>query len=63
MKTGIMVSVNNVSLLFGSFILLDEVSFLITRQERDWPYGKERSREIDPDENHRRPAGTYIRLR
>lgn len=29
-----MVSVNNVSLLFGSFILLDEVSFLITRQER-----------------------------
>ncbi|MEZ5019067.1 MAG: hypothetical protein R2756_02905 [Bacteroidales bacterium] len=40
MKTGIMVSVNNVSLLFGSFILLDEVSFLITRQERDWPYGK-----------------------
>jgi len=29
-----MVSVNNVSLLFGSFVLLDEVSFLITRQER-----------------------------
>lgn len=29
-----MVSVNNVSVLFGSFILLDEVSFLITRQER-----------------------------
>ncbi len=29
-----MVSVNNVSLLFGSFALLDEVSFLITRQER-----------------------------
>jgi ATP-binding cassette subfamily F protein 3 len=29
-----MVSVNNVSLLFGSFTLLDEVSFLITRQER-----------------------------
>jgi ATP-binding cassette subfamily F protein 3 len=29
-----MVSVNNVSLLFGSFILLDEISFLITRQER-----------------------------
>jgi len=32
--TGQMVSVNNVSLLFGSFVLLDEVSFLITRQER-----------------------------
>ena len=29
-----MVSVNNVSVLFGSFVLLDEVSFLITRQER-----------------------------
>jgi len=29
-----MVSVNNISLLFGSFVLLDEVSFLITRQER-----------------------------
>ncbi len=29
-----MVSVNNVSLLFGSFALLDEISFLITRQER-----------------------------
>jgi ATP-binding cassette subfamily F protein 3 len=29
-----MVSVNSVSLLFGSFVLLDEVSFLITRQER-----------------------------
>jgi len=29
-----MVSVNNVSLLFGSFVLLDEVAFLITRQER-----------------------------
>ncbi len=29
-----MVSVNNVSLLFGSFVLLDEVSFLINRQER-----------------------------
>ena len=29
-----MVSVNNVSLLFGSFVLLDDVSFLITRQER-----------------------------
>jgi ATP-binding cassette subfamily F protein 3 len=29
-----MVSVNNISVLFGSFILLDEVSFLITRQER-----------------------------
>lgn len=29
-----MVSVNNVSLLFGSFVLLDEISFLITRQER-----------------------------
>jgi len=29
-----MVSVNNVSLLLGSFVLLDEVSFLITRQER-----------------------------
>jgi ATP-binding cassette subfamily F protein 3 len=33
-KSGQMVSVNNVSLLFGSFVLLDEVSFLITRQER-----------------------------
>ncbi len=29
-----MVSVNNVSLLFGSFVLLDEISFLINRQER-----------------------------
>lgn len=29
-----MVSVNNVSLLFGSFALLDEVSFLINKQER-----------------------------
>ncbi|MGE5350393.1 MAG: ABC-F family ATP-binding cassette domain-containing protein [Actinomycetota bacterium] len=29
-----MVSVNNISLLFGSFTLLDEISFLITRQER-----------------------------
>jgi ATP-binding cassette subfamily F protein 3 len=29
-----MVSVNNVSLLFGSFVLLDEVSFLINRQDR-----------------------------
>jgi len=34
LKSGQMVSVNNVSLLFGSFVLLDEVSFLITRQER-----------------------------
>jgi ATP-binding cassette subfamily F protein 3 len=33
-NSGQMVSVNNVSLLFGSFVLLDEVSFLITRQER-----------------------------
>lgn len=29
-----MVSVNNVSLYFGSFVLLDEVSFLINRQDR-----------------------------
>jgi len=29
-----MVSVNNVSLFFGSFVLLDEVSFLINRQDR-----------------------------
>jgi ATP-binding cassette, subfamily F, member 3 len=29
-----MISVNNVSVLFGSFVLLDEVSFLITRHER-----------------------------
>jgi ATP-binding cassette, subfamily F, member 3 len=33
-KIILMVSVNNVSLLFGSFVLLDDVSFLITRQER-----------------------------
>ncbi len=33
-KSRLMVSVNNVSLLFGSFVLLDDVSFLITRQER-----------------------------
>lgn len=35
-----MVSVNNVSVLFGSFVLLDEVSFLITRQERIGLTGK-----------------------
>jgi len=35
-----MVSVNNVSVLFGSFALLDEVSFLITRQERIGLTGK-----------------------
>ncbi len=35
-----MVSVNNVSVLFGSFTLLDEVSFLITRQERIGLTGK-----------------------
>ena len=29
-----MVSINNVSLFFGSFVLLDEVSFLINRQDR-----------------------------
>lgn len=29
-----MISVNNVSVLFGSFVLLDDISFLITRQER-----------------------------
>jgi ATP-binding cassette subfamily F protein 3 len=34
LKSGQMVSVNNISLLFGSFALLDEISFLITRQER-----------------------------
>jgi len=35
-----MVSVNSVSVLFGSFVLLDEVSFLITRQERIGLTGK-----------------------
>ncbi len=35
-----MISVNNVSVLFGSFVLLDEVSFLITRQERMGLTGK-----------------------
>lgn len=29
-----MVSVNNVSLYFGSFVLLDEISFLISKQDR-----------------------------
>jgi ATP-binding cassette subfamily F protein 3 len=33
-NTGPMVSINNVSLFFGSFVLLDEVSFLINRQDR-----------------------------
>ncbi len=35
-----MVSINNVSVLFGSFVLLDDVSFLITRQERIGLTGK-----------------------
>jgi ATP-binding cassette, subfamily F, member 3 len=29
-----MISINNVSVLFGSFVLLDDISFLITKQER-----------------------------
>lgn len=35
-----MISINNVSVLFGGFVLLDDVSFLITRQERIGLTGK-----------------------
>jgi len=35
-----MISVNNISVLFGSFVLLDDVSFLINRQERMGLTGK-----------------------
>jgi ATP-binding cassette, subfamily F, member 3 len=40
LKRNRMISVNNVSVLFGSFVLLDDVSFLITRQERIGLTGK-----------------------
>ncbi len=46
-----MISVNNVSVVFGGFYLLDSVSFLINKKRPDRFDGKEWSREIDDTED------------
>ena len=53
-----MISVNNVSVVFGGFYLLDSVSFLINKKDRIGLTGKEWSREIDDTEDVSRFTNT-----
>lgn len=53
-----MISVNNVSVVFGGFYLLDSVSFLINKKDRIGLTGRNGAREIDDTEDVSRFTNT-----